>query len=509
MRLTLKRLLGATLTMIFLIWAGATVLTLVMLAAANDRYLHAVNYAMVQTDQAQRLLQDKLLVRSTVAEILVNLPGAPADYIPSLRSKIEDIVEDVETVLPALQAAELTDSQRALVNRFADLHIVAKELNARALSLKLSGQDDAAHILFHGDLGKTMHDLVVTSEELVADIKAETMQEANQTAAAYETARLVLGGLFVAGMLAAALAALFLSRRMKQSLAQVNTAIRSVASGATQMAATSEQLSQGASEQASSTEETSAAVEQMAANIRQTAENATETEKKARQSAEDARASGKAVAEAVSAMQTIANRIMIVQEIARQTDLLALNAAVEAARAGEHGRGFAVVASEVRKLAERSQTAATEISSLSDSTLRTASSAGDMLRTLVPNIEGTSSLVAEISSAARELSTGASQIAAAVQQLDRVTQENTAASEEMSSSANDLARQAESLSEAMDFFQTSAPEDIHRPAATVRRPRTPQPAKRASAVSSAASGFSFDLDDAQDDLDQHFRRSAA
>ncbi|MFX5595423.1 methyl-accepting chemotaxis protein, partial [Acinetobacter baumannii] len=75
------------------------------------------------------------------------------------------------------------------------------------------------------------------------------------------------------------------------------------------------------------------------------------TEKIARQSAQDADVSGQAVNRAVGAMQMIADKIGIVQEIARQTDLLALNAAVEAARAGEHGRGFAVVASEVRKLA--------------------------------------------------------------------------------------------------------------------------------------------------------------
>ena len=505
MRLTLKRLLTATLALIFVIWAGATALTLVMFSAANDRYLHAVNVSMAQTDQAHRLLKDKLLVRATVAEILVTLPGAPADYIPELRRQIEAIVVDVEAAISELKVMDLSEAQIAILARFEELHLVAKELNARTISLKLSGQDDAAHTLFHGELGEVADNLVVTINEMVTAIEADTQRMAVETAVAYENARLMLGGLFVVGMISAGLAALFLSRRMARSLTMVNNSIRSVASGATQMAATSEQLSQGASEQASSTEETSAAVEQMAANIRQTAENASETEKKARQSAEEARASGKAVAEAVDAMQTIANRIMIVQEIARQTDLLALNAAVEAARAGEHGRGFAVVASEVRKLAERSQTAAAEISSLSDVTLRTASSAGDMLRSLVPNIEGTSALVTEISVAARELSTGAAQISTAVQQLDRVTQENTAASEQMSSSATDLARQADALAEAMDFFQTNGGEELHRPARMSRPARQAPSAKQTS----AASGFSFDLDAPQDDLDMHFRRSAA
>jgi methyl-accepting chemotaxis protein len=194
-------------------------------------------------------------------------------------------------------------------------------------------------------------------------------------------------------------------------------------------------------------------MEQMAASVQQNADNARQTDKIASSAAEDAKSSGEAVSATVLSMQHISEKINIIDEIARKTDLLALNAAVEAARAGEHGRGFAVVAAEVRKLAERSQTAAAEISRFTSEGVKMAENAGQRLSKLVPDIRKTAELVREISAACTEQSTGASQVNQAIQQLDQVIQKNAAASEEMASTSEELAAQAGSLQTSISFFK--------------------------------------------------------
>ena len=281
--------------------------------------------------------------------------------------------------------------------------------------------------------------------------------------------------------------------RLRQVVTDALAASDNVSSGSQELSASAQQLSQGSSEQASAGQEASSSMEQMAANIKQNADNAAQTEKIARQSAKDAGVSGQAVGNAVNAMQTIAEKITIVQEIARQTDLLALNAAVEAARAGEHGRGFAVVASEVRKLAERSQAAATEISALSGQTVKAAQEAGEMLTRLVPDIQKTADLVSEISAACREQDIGSGQINTAIQQLDQVTQQNASASEQMSATSEELAAQAEQLQSSITYFRidtTSGARPVHAPAVAHSVPRRPAaavaqghaPARHASAA---------------------------
>ncbi len=221
----------------------------------------------------------------------------------------------------------------------------------------------------------------------------------------------------------------------------------------TELSRTASALGQGSSEQAASLEEIASSMEEMSANIRQSADNAGQTETIAQKTADDAAESGKSVDEAVGAMKAIAEKISIIEEISRQTNLLALNAAIEAARAGEHGKGFAVVAAEVRKLAERSQHAASEIGELSASTVDVAENAGKKINQLVPDIQKTAELVQEISVSAKEQDIGADEINKALQQLDGVVQRAATSAEELSNSAIHLSSQAAEQSEAMRFFK--------------------------------------------------------
>lgn len=562
MRLTIKTKLVMTFAFVFVLWGVSVGVALMHLASGNTRYAETIDVHLPRLDALNDLISLAKDERLILSRILVELPNAPQDHLPKLQQELLAIADRIHAAEDIVMDRN-TDA--VLLQKMEELHVLhdqGEELMVRVTAAEAANDQFTAHTMYHNELGTLSTQMMALLDEMETAIRANITQQEQETLADYAGARTSLITLFGLSALAAFGMAgwtlVGLSRGLRQSVAlakvisngdlretteartndeigdllraqndmvmklrdvvaRVNQSARNVATGSGQMAATSDALSQGATEQASSTEEASAAVEQMAANIKQSAENAEITEKIAMKSAEDARASGAAVSEAVEAMQTIADRIMIVQEIARQTDLLALNAAVEAARAGEHGRGFAVVAAEVRKLAERSQTAASEISSLSTSTVRAAVSAGEMLQGLVPDIEKTAALVTEISQASRELATGSAQISLSIQQLDKVTQENTSAAEQLSASATELANQSDQLAEAIAFFRTGDAAATPAPSATqaTTAAKTAPPAPRSGTATAKVpqpveGGFDFDLGAApDDDLDTRFKRRDA
>jgi methyl-accepting chemotaxis protein len=549
MRLTLKFKLSVTLILLVAASVGSSLLALERLSDMQSRMEDVVSIQSERVRLAEELGADQLRLQRDLREYILadstSARRAVIDAMEAGRARHDNHLRDARAIASPAGIRNL-DLYEEILTQVLDI-------NARAMALVDRGDAPAAFRLVDSEGSEVRHEMEQELDEILAEGREGMADAAAEAKANYATARNVTLILMAAIAAISAIAGFWIVMTISKGLScaidlarkvaggdltetatiasndEISDLLRSmnemtenlrrvvgevaggaaqVAAGSSEMASTAEELSQGATEQASSTEEASSSVEEMTANIKQTADNATQTEDMARKSAADARESGQAVSQAVEAMKTIAERIMVVQEIARQTDLLALNAAVEAARAGEHGRGFAVVASEVRKLAERSQTAAGEISSLSGNTVRAAEEAGRMLEGLVPDIERTSELVSQISSASQELASGATQINLAIQQLDKVTQENTSASEEMSATAEELSAQSETLRAAISYFRL----DAQAAAAAVDKAQAAAPRAASAAAPARKSrkleggGFDFDMSGAEDDLDADFMR---
>jgi methyl-accepting chemotaxis protein len=494
MRLTLKAKLGATFAIILAMCGAGMLMGIGALGSIDEKLANIVTRTAPAKDAVNDLVKEQLRIQRELRFHLLNTDPADIRLTEDNLAKARNGSRKAMDTARSLSGAE-ANQQLDAVQTIWDKSIA---INDRVLDLSRSNRKDEALALMKSESRQAWTAMQNALNAVTAGANSRMEEAARDSRAQYEQSRLLLISLLVGSLLLATVAAtwivLSISRAISSALrlasavaagdlnatatvksddeikdlidalnamvaklrdvvSEVVTATRNVAAGSQEMSAAAEQLSQGATEQAASTEEASSSMEEMTANIKQNAGNAGQTEQIARQSAADANASGEAVGKAVTAVQMIAEKILIVQEIARQTDLLALNAAVEAARAGEHGRGFAVVASEVRKLAERSQTAAAEISTLSADTVKAAEQAGEMLKKLVPDIQKTAELIAEISAASIEQDAGASQINAAIQQLDKVTQQNTSAAEEMSSTAEELASQAEQLQATISYFR--------------------------------------------------------
>ncbi|MBF0185143.1 MAG: MCP four helix bundle domain-containing protein [Magnetococcales bacterium] len=396
-----------------------------------------------------------------------------------------------------VKAKFYTDRGKALVAKLEAAYAEWKPLQEEVVKLAMAGEMEKAVALSSGKARDSLRSLDTTLDEL-AKLKEEVAKKASDdNTLLYESSRTLMIGLILGSValglfmgwgisrsivvpltegvrLAEALSAGDLTKsiqvnsqdevgqlakamnnmagKLREVIGDVSTASEQVSIGSNEISDAAQNLSQGATEQAASIEETSSAMEEMSSNIAQNSDNAGMTQNIAQKAAKDAEEGGAAVGEAVQAMKEIASKIGIIEEIARQTNLLALNAAIEAARAGEHGKGFAVVAAEVRKLAERSQTAAGEISHLSASSVEVAEKAGGIINKLVPDIQRTAELIQEINASSQEQNQGAGQINQAIQQLDQVIQRNAGASEEMAATAEELSAQADLMSQSIAFF---------------------------------------------------------
>ncbi len=244
-----------------------------------------------------------------------------------------------------------------------------------------------------------------------------------------------------------------MSNKLKEVVSEIMSGSQQLTVASEQMNINSQTISSSTNEQAASLEEVSTAIEEMVANIEMSNDNAEKGEQLSDVAMNDIQEVSNESRKAMQANKIIAEKINVVSEIARQTNILALNAAVESARAGEQGKGFAVVAAEVRKLAERSKEAADEIVKLAQESNRLSVASNKKLEAVLPNVNKANMFMKEIAAASKEQRTGAGQINNAIQQLNQATQESASGSEEMAGSAEELSSQAILLRELIDYFK--------------------------------------------------------
>lgn len=321
-----------------------------------------------------------------------------------------------------------------------------------------------------------------------------------------DTTNMFIINISIVGVLGSFFIGIFLSRKISKSINEIVRRLEGSADGvsaaASQIASSAEELSQATTEQAASLQETSSAIEEINSMINSNTENAKLSANASGKSLEQVEKGKKVVEQMVKSIGNInnsnntimeqinknnqemedivkliaeiGNKTKVINDIVFQTKLLSFNASVEAARAGENGKGFAVVAQEVGNLAAMSGSAAIEISTMLENSVKkvedivknskekiglmisdaksnvesgtvVANECASVLNEIVTSVAHVTGLISEISSAGQEQARGVDEITKSVSQLDRITQENTINAAESAVAAESLSHQSDVL----------------------------------------------------------------
>lgn len=451
--------------------------------------------------------------------LFTTLPHTEAesrDYITKTNLVLEKRITDNNTLLKQLDKALKLKHSRELFDNLNSVRPAYSQALRKVMSVSAAGQYDAARSLVINEVVGPQARVLDALSEMIGDHSGTTVaMSRNYVDEAHFSGNLLLLITIISAVIGSLIAwgigravkgqlggepAYAVSVAKQVSEGQLNTAVElrngdtrsllaamddmrnrllgivrevrdsshSISVGASEIAAGSTDLSQRTEEQAASLQETAASMEQMSQTIQQNAETVRTATRLANSASETATQSGNAVNNLVLTMQEISDSsrkigdiIGVIDGIAFQTNILALNAAVEAARAGESGRGFAVVAGEVRSLAQRSASAASEIKTLIEDSMRTVTKGSDMVNSagttiddLVQQSHRVAGLISEIGVTTEEQGQGIVQINVAITQLDQVTQQNAALVEESASAAESLRDQATRLVQLMSIFNT-------------------------------------------------------